>query len=571
MRPSTPPAEDVRRSAGLSMNPQADRGLMARSLMYLSLAGALITFASTLLPHDDVLDERGMLTIAGCSMATALVLFVGGDKLPTWAFPILLAAATLLVEWAIFASGDQTSPYAAIYFWIAIYAFYFFPRKQAVVQIIFIVCVYASVLGFVADPTSAPVLRWAITMSALVVGGAMIGVLQERLARLSRDVHRDAPTDLLNKRGFHDVLDEEFERASRHKLPLTLAVVEVEGLGAFDGGRRTDGLLERLGATAESFAREADQPARIAPDRLAFVLPHTDRDGALIVCERLLRVLSDLFKSEGVQMAVSVGFATFPEDADSAEALTHGANQALAAAEYLGRDRVVVYSPEIAGIVLAAEARRGQARGGNLAAVVALTEVLDIRDAGTAQHSQTVGRYAEAIARGLGFPDDLVDRVRLAGILHDVGKIAVPDAILSKPDKLTDEEWFEMRKHPEVGALIVDGAELNDIAAWVGAHHERPDGKGYPHGLTNDEIPLEAKILAVADAYEAMTCDRVYRRALPLEVAREELRNGAGKQFDERVVARFLTWLTDCDRRGESPEADHFASLVRGLSERKLV
>ena len=542
---------------------------MARSLMYLSLAGALIAFVSVLLPHDPELDERGMLTIAGCSLASGAVLFVGRDKLPAWTFPILLAAATLLVEWAIFASNEETSPYAAFYFWIAIYAFYFFSRRQAILQILFIVAVYAAVLGFVEDPTSAPVLRWAITMSALVVAGAMIGVLQEHITRLARDVRVDAPTDLLNKRGFHEELDVEFDRARRHDLPLAVALVEIEGLAAFDErGRRGDGLLTRLGALADLLARGADRAARVAPDRLAFVLPHTDREGALAVCQRLLGALNGLFQQEGADLRASVGLATFPADAGTAEALLHGASQAAAAAEHLGRDRVVVYSPEIAGIVLAAESRRDQSRGSNIAAVLALTEVLDIRDAGTAHHSQTVGRYAEAIARGLDLPDDLVERVRLAGILHDVGKIAVPDAVLSKPGKLTDEEWAEMRKHPEVGALIVDGAELKDVAAWVGAHHERPDGGGYPRGLAGDEIPLEARILAVADAYEAMTCDRVYRRALPIEVARDELRKGVGKQFDPRVVDVFLGWLEESDRRGEAVESDHFASLVRGLAER---
>jgi diguanylate cyclase (GGDEF)-like protein/putative nucleotidyltransferase with HDIG domain len=542
---------------------------MARSLMYLSLAGALIAFVSVLLPHDPQLDERGMLTIAGCSLASGVVLFIGRDKLPAWTFPILLAAATLLVEWSIFASGEDTSPYAAFYFWIAIYAFYFFSRRQAVIQILFIVGVYAAVLGFVEDPTSAPVLRWAITMSALVVAGVMIGVLQERIARLARDVRVDAPTDLLNKRGFHEELDVEFDRARRHDLPLAVALVEVEGLAAFDErGRAGDGLLTRVGDLAGLLARGADRAARVAPNRLAFVLPHTDREGALAVCERLLTALNELFKEEGAELSVSVGLATFPADAGTAEALLHGAHQAAAAAEHLGRDRVVVYSPEIAGIVLAAESRRDQSRGSNLAAVLALTEVLDIRDAGTAHHSQTVGRFAEAIARGLDLPADLVDRVRLAGILHDIGKIAVPDAVLSKPGKLTDEEWTEMRKHPDVGALIVDGAELKDVAAWVGAHHERPDGTGYPRGLAGDEIPLEARILGVADAYEAMTCDRVYRRALPIDVARDELRKGVGTQFDARVVEVFLAWLEDNDRRGESVENDHLASLVRGLAER---
>jgi diguanylate cyclase (GGDEF)-like protein/putative nucleotidyltransferase with HDIG domain len=572
MRPSTLSIDHARRNAGASINPGADRALMARSLMYLSLAGALIAFVSVLLPHREQFDERGMLTIAACSLASALVLFAGGKALPGWAFPVLLAAATLLVEWAIFASGEEASPYAAFYFWIAIYAFYFFTRRQAILQVLFIVAVYAAVLAFVPDPTSPPVLRWAITMSALVVGGAMIGVLQERLARLARAVELDAPTDLLNRRGLHDVLDAEFERARRHDLPLAIAIVEVQGLAAFDDrGRRSDGLLARVGAFAQSFARDSDAVGRIASERLGFVLPHTDRDGALIFCERLLRSLRDLLASEDVELPVSVGLAAFPADAQSAEALVHRSTQAVTAAEHLGRDRVVVYSPEIGGIVLAAESRRGQDRGSNLAAVLALTEVLDIRDAGTAQHSQTVGRYAEAIARALELPDELVERVRLAGILHDVGKIAVPDAVLSKPGKLTDDEWDQMRKHPEVGALIVDGAELQDVAAWVGAHHERPDGAGYPRALAGDQIPLEARILAVADAYEAMTCDRVYRRALPVQVARDELRKGAGRQFDERVVDVFIAWLEDCDTRGEAVETDHFASLVRGLSEHKLV
>jgi diguanylate cyclase (GGDEF)-like protein/putative nucleotidyltransferase with HDIG domain len=545
---------------------------MARSLAYLSLAGAVIAFASVLMPHDAALDVRGMLTIAGCSLASAVVLFIGRDTLPAWCFPVLLAAATLLVEWAIFASHQDTSPYGAFFFWIAIYAFYFFSRTQAIIQILFIVTVYASVLTFVENPTSAPVVRWGIEMSALVVVGAMIGVLQERITRLARDVRVDAPTQLLNNLGFHEVLDVEFERARRHDLALAVAVVEVEGLAAFDDrGRHSEGLLERLGALTEELGRTADCAARVAPDRLAVVLPHTDRDGALIACERLLGAFRELFADEAVDLRPSVGFATFPADAGTAEALLHGAHQAAAAAEHLGRERVVVYSPEIAGIVLAAESRRGQARGSNLAAVLALTEVLDIRDAGTAHHSQTVGRYAEAIARGLDLPPDLVERVRLAGILHDIGKIAVPDAVLSKPGKLTDEEWAEMRKHPEVGALIVDGAELKDVAAWVGAHHERPDGNGYPARLAGDAIPLEARILAVADAYEAMTCDRVYRRALPVEVAREELRKGVGRQFDPRVVEVFLAWLDEQDRIGEAVESDHFASLVRGLAERKAV
>jgi putative nucleotidyltransferase with HDIG domain len=169
-----------------------------------------------------------------------------------------------------------------------------------------------------------------------------------------------------------------------------------------------------------------------------------------------------------------------------------------------------------------------------------LAEALDMRDEGTARHSQTVGRYCERMARELGLGRDRIDRIRIAGVLHDIGKIGVADSILQKPSALTPEEWNHMRKHPEIGARLLGGSGLDDIRSWIIAHHERPDGLGYPRGIGSDEIPLEARILAVGDAYEAMTCDRVYRRSIGAQAARAELRAGAGTQFDARVVAAFL-------------------------------
>jgi putative nucleotidyltransferase with HDIG domain len=166
-----------------------------------------------------------------------------------------------------------------------------------------------------------------------------------------------------------------------------------------------------------------------------------------------------------------------------------------------------------------------------------------MRDEGTARHSQTVGRYCEMMARELGLGRDRVDRIRIAGVLHDIGKIGVGDSILQKPGALTPEEFEQMRKHPEIGARILGGAGLDDIRGWIIAHHERPDGNGYPRGLRRDKIPLEARILAVADAYEAMTSDRVYRKSIGAEAARRELLAGAGRQFDTKVVRAFLRAL----------------------------
>jgi putative nucleotidyltransferase with HDIG domain len=188
-------------------------------------------------------------------------------------------------------------------------------------------------------------------------------------------------------------------------------------------------------------------------------------------------------------------------------------------------------------------ASRRSIRRGSMKRVVEIAKELDLRDQGTARHCQTVACYAEAIARELELADDMVESVRLAGLLHDVGKIGIPGSIVAKPGPLDDEEWIEMQNHPRIGASILEDAGLEDIREWILAHHERPDGKGYPRGLSDDEIPLEAKILAVADAYEAMTNDRCYRTSIGRERAVGELRRHAGSQFDDVVVEAFVTVL----------------------------
>jgi putative nucleotidyltransferase with HDIG domain len=168
---------------------------------------------------------------------------------------------------------------------------------------------------------------------------------------------------------------------------------------------------------------------------------------------------------------------------------------------------------------------------------------LDLRDGGTARQSQTVGRLCELIARELGWPSVRIELLRAAGVLHDIGKLGISDKVLQKPEGLDVAEWEEIRRHPEIGARILEHAGLDDIAAWVRAHHERLDGLGYPLGLDAAQIPLESRILAVADAYEAMIAERPYRCGLPAEAARAELLRGAATQFDPDVVEAFLRTL----------------------------
>ena len=201
------------------------------------------------------------------------------------------------------------------------------------------------------------------------------------------------------------------------------------------------------------------------------------------------------------------------------------------------------------------QVQHGAARGEEsdelrLAAVLLLAEALDLRDSSTALHSQTVGRLARLTAVELGLAEARIDRIHAAGVLHDLGKLGIADAILHKPGALDDAEWREMRRHPEIGARILEHAGMRDIAVWVRAHHERIDGRGYPEGLAGQDIPLEARILSVADSYEAMIADRPYRAGMDPQAAREELERCAGTQFDPGVLTAFLRAL-DTDRDGE--------------------
>jgi putative nucleotidyltransferase with HDIG domain len=257
-----------------------------------------------------------------------------------------------------------------------------------------------------------------------------------------------------------------------------------------------DAALQRTARILEKGKRQSDVIARVGGEEFALILPDSDPDAAVAIAERLRCLFQREFAAGTVPLTICFGIATFPVDGETAGAVV--------------RD---------------------------------LAEALDLRFSGSARHFETVGRYAEMMAEELRLPEERMARIRLAGILHDIGKVAVPDAILHKPGKPTEEEWATIRRHPELGAQILEHPSLADVRRWVAAHHERPDGKGYPLGLSGTTIPLEARILAVADAYEAMTSDRSYRASIGHEEARAELQRFAGSQFDQAVVEALRTVL----------------------------
>jgi len=179
--------------------------------------------------------------------------------------------------------------------------------------------------------------------------------------------------------------------------------------------------------------------------------------------------------------------------------------------------------------------------------VHALARAVDAKDGYTHSHSQRVARYAAELGRALGLPEDRLELLRTAGVLHDVGKIGIPDAVLLKPAKLDADEFAVMRRHSELGRDIIAGAGLEEIATWVMHLHERFDGRGYPDGLAAARIPLESRILHCADALEAMTSSRIYRPGMAVERALAELERGAGSQFDPQVAATLVDLVVEGD------------------------
>ena len=523
---------------------------VARAQAALAFGAAAIGLAGVLLPHPSGFDEAGLVAIQIGSLAIGIVLLGFAGRVPVLALRFLPFTAIAMTTLAIWFTGDATSAYALFYLWPSMYAFYFLSRTEVALTIAFAVANYAVALIAVGssatNPAADEVHHLVVLTGTLVVAGWLLlylrGSVERLMGRLSDAARLDLLTDLPNTRALHDTLQTELERARLAGSKVSVLVVDLDRFKAVNealGHRTGDELLRQVGATIREATRRIDTVARTGPTEFTVAMPESDETDAYLVAEQLLARVRRGFRDEFMPLTASVGIATFPTNAVDVEELVKLAEQALEAAKLLGRDRAVVSSPEVVE-VLSGTLRRPVDAPTHLATMVALAEALDLRDSGTAAHSQRVGQIAQTVAKELGLSDARVERVRLAGILHDIGKVGVPDSILCKAGPLDEGEWEEMRKHPEIGARILGTRELVDIREWVLCSHERPDGNGYPRGLQGDEIPLEARILAAADAFEAMANDRIYRPGIGETAAREELRANAGTQFDPEVVEALL-------------------------------
>jgi diguanylate cyclase (GGDEF)-like protein/putative nucleotidyltransferase with HDIG domain len=316
------------------------------------------------------------------------------------------------------------------------------------------------------------------------------------------------------------------------------------------GHRAGDAVLCETGRRLSKALRLEDFVGRYGGEEFAIILTDVSQDEARQVAGRLQHVLADEpfdweaddpSLSTSISITGSIGVALMRMDGNTCETLIEAADAAMYYAKRTGRNRVCVSGEEKSFAQAVLEENEDE-RTSDAYVLQALTAVASAHDGDTSAHSMRMVNMARETARMLGCSEEEVRLVRLAALLHDIGKVGIPHEILRKPGPLNEDEWSVMRRHPKIGRQILAqaGGKFELLSHIVVAHHERWDGKGYPYGLSGEAIPLGARILAVADSFDAMTSDRPYRKALPIAEAREELQRCSGNQYDPRVVAAFL-------------------------------
>ena len=404
-------------------------------------------------------------------------------------------------------------------------------------------------------------LRWTIAIFALMASAALVlVVLWQRSPLLSaalvgpllaialyqRSTYRalramrlaltDPLTGLGNHRHFHERLERELIEAEHAGSQFSLCLLDVDDFKRVNdlfGHPAGDRVLSRLATTL----RQNGEAFRLGGDEFAVLLPEYDEQAAVETANAIIERIAEIELDHVGSVTVSGGVATFPRQAPDRGELIRLADSALYWAKENGKNRVHVYRPDVVELAELRRLATGHDRAARFRAAASLAKAVDLRDTYSGSHSARVAELAARVAARLGLDDEQIELSRLAGSLHDLGKLAIPEEILRKPGPLTGPERLVLERHPQIGSRMLDSLGIDPVADWILHHHERWDGTGYPDRLPGPEIPLGARIVFVVDAYDAMTSDRVYRGRLAQADAVAELERCAGTQFDPTVVA----------------------------------
>lgn len=385
----------------------------------------------------------------------------------------------------------------------------------------------------------------------------------------------DSLTSLSNHRGFQEILSTELEKAEKNDSTVSVIMMDVNNISKINrelGHAKGDEIIKLVAEKVKQNIRSTDTAGRYGGDEIAIIMPDTDTNEAKYLAEFLTYSLSCCFIDDVGPVKVSVGIASYPNCAKDQEKLLILAEQAMYISQSKG------YKDGMSAIISSSDfnfwddmalhsfaevvTKRHSQLGINFEEelvnkfaneeissqhhleelATSLAGAIDAKDPYTKGHSTSVSKYSEALARALNMPEAEVQRIKLGALLHDVGKIGIPESVLKKPTQLSDDEWEIMKQHPTIGAekVLMQNEALKDLMPMVKYHHEHIDGSGYPCQLKGEEIPLEARIVAVADTYHALISDRPYRKGLGVEKACEIMQDGAGRLWDAELVRKFI-------------------------------
>lgn len=470
--------------SGQQANPFGKHELV-RSLGCLYLAGAALGLASLLTGASPTANVPALGVVVAVAAGAGALLLLFGARLPHAVLSASVVLATAIVSTAVVLDGHSDSVYGSLYVWVVVEAWCFLTRREALVHFSLAAVAYASAL-IVLDGAGVPAQRWILTIGVALVAGVLVSLLRDRIVvlldRLSEAARTDPLTHLPNRRAFNERFEVQLNRARERGTPLTVVIGDLDGFKLVNdrlGHHAGDEALCRLSRELETWKRRGDFAARLGGEEFALLLPSTDEREALPVVERIRSAVRDAFGGFPEPLTISFGIAAFPVHGDDAPAVLRAADQALYGAKELGRDRTVLYSPELAESLAASGARAAEGSEMQLATVIGLAEALDIRDTGTARHSRTVGRYAGLMAAELGLDRDRVQRIRMAGMIHDVGKIGISDRVLTKAAPLDRGVGPDAHASPDRRATARPSRARRP--AWVGARAPRaPRRAGLP-------------------------------------------------------------------------------------------
>jgi diguanylate cyclase (GGDEF)-like protein len=376
-------------------------------------------------------------------------------------------------------------------------------------------------------------------LSMALVGPLLAIALYQRSTFAALKAMRLALTDPLtglgNHRHFHERLQREITGAEHGRTPLSLCLVDIDDFKRIND-RHGHPVGDRVLGQVAARLRQGGESFRLGGDEFAVLLPGSDaREAAGIARSIVERVAAAELEHVGA-VTVSAGVATFPVQGVGRDELIRLADSALYRAKEDGKNRARAYEPTVVELAELRQLAVGQDRSARYRAAAGLALAVDARDAFAGSHSERVADLAARVATRLGLDDDDVELTRLAGRLHDLGKLAIPEEILRKQGALNESERLVLQRHPQIGYRMLESLGVEPVSEWVLHHHERWDGDGYPNRLRGEEIPLAARIIFVADAFDAMTCEHVFRESLSAVEALDELERCAGTQFDPAVV-----------------------------------